>query len=400
MSNCCCFKIDIILETNPGGVVFYPEKTGREYDNTCVYSFDFIGETWNIWRNGVKGWVITRTLEGQPIGPEDELASAEFELADCPVNDNFSSNWIVETYYVNFYGVSIITTSEICCQVQERVEAEFQSIQLPVVTTQDDRGEQFKCCETNLVLAHPTETEYYKNDVTSAWIKLSAITDTISFTLEKDGVDTGMILQEMAFPMEANAYYTTIQWKEVLNTYGIGCYKIRLQYSISGYSGDFYWGVYNLEQYSVENALKTARIRVKFNLNQSIEGINFTNSNVEDSIRFYGFIGNRQPNMEIDNLIYNDRSVKSVVRENLNTYEIKTDPYTSETIKKLTDLYLLSENECFISDYNEFNNDYEIKDIPVIVQESPEIDYLEKYQRKAVLSCIVADKYKNKRTYY
>ena len=104
--------------------------------------------------------------------------------------------------------------------------------------------------------------------------------------------------------------------------------------------------------------------------------------------------------MEIDNLIYNDRSVKSVVRENLNTYEIKTDPYTGETIKKLTDLYLLSENECYISDYNEFNNDYEIKDLPVIVQESPEIDYLEKYQRKAVLSCIVADKYKNKRTYY
>ena len=29
----------------------------------------------------------------------------------------------------------------------------------------------------------------------------------------------------------------------------------------------------------------------------------------------------------------------------------------------------------FISDYNSFNNNYRILDIPVIVEESPEIDY-------------------------
>ena len=87
----------------------------------------------------------------------------------------------------------------------------------------------------------------------------------------------------------------------------------------------FTWGVYDLRTYSIQNALKTARIRVKLNLKQQIEGINFTDSNVEDSIRFFGFIGERQSNMEIDNLIYQNRVVRSVVRENLDTYEIKTD---------------------------------------------------------------------------
>ena len=121
---------------------------------------------------------------------------------------------------------------------------------------------------------------------------------------------------------------------------------------------------------------------------------------VEDCIRFYGFIGNRQPNMEIDNLIYQNRVVRSVVRENLDTYEINTDPYTDETIRRLTDLYLLSENDMFISDYNAFNNSYRINDVPVIVQDSPEIDYIDKLQRKAVLTCLVGDKTKNKRTFY
>jgi hypothetical protein len=38
-------------------------------------------------------------------------------------------------------------------------------------------------------------------------------------------------------------------------------------------------------------------------------------------------------------------------------------------------------------------------DIPVIVKESPEIEYKE-LSRKAVLTCKVEDKFKNKRTYY
>ena len=165
-------------------------------------------------------------------------------------------------------------------------------------------------------------------------------------------------------------------------------------------TGNFTWGTYDLKEYSIERALGTARIRVFLNLKQAIEDINFTNSMVEDTIRFYGFIGDRQPNMEIDNLIYQDRTVRTVVRENLDTYTIKTDPYTDETIRRLTDLYLLSENNMFISDYNAFNNNYQINDVPVIVQDSPEIDYLDQFQRKAVLTCIVGDKTKNKRTFY
>tara|TARA_R110002126_G_scaffold283159_1_gene432232 strand:+ start:53 stop:454 length:402 start_codon:yes stop_codon:yes gene_type:complete len=132
---------------------------------------------------------------------------------------------------------------------------------------------------------------------------------------------------------------------------------------------------------------------------QESEGINFTGAEVESTFRFYGYIGNRNPNMETDNIIYNNREMKSVIRENLNTYEIVTEPTDECITRPLIDVYLLSENELYISDYNAHNHSYRYQDIPVIVEESPEVEYYE-LSRKAKVSCVVSDKFKNKRTYY
>ena len=281
---------------------------------------------------------------------------------------------------------------------QERIQKKYEAIQLPNIFVEQDRG--FKiCCDPLLVLAGGDET--WGNDVSSAWIKLSDPTDTFEFILEKDGVPvTAYSLVVQGFPNEDNAFYTTIQWQDVLALAGAGCYTLQVGYNISGIVGNFTWAIYNLQPYSIQNALKTARIRVKFNLQQEIEGINFTGANVEDSFRFWGFIGNRQPNTEIDNLIYQDRSIKTVVRENLDSYIISTDPLQESFITPLTDLYLLSENEMWISDYNAHNHSYRILDVPVVVEESPEIDYLDKYQRRAVLTCQVGLRNKNRRTNY
>ena len=91
--------------------------------------------------------------------------------------------------------------------------------------------------------------------------------------------------------------------------------------------------------------------------------------------------------------------MKRVIRENLNDYEIITDPEDECIIKPLVDLYLLSENELYISDYNAHNHSYRYLDTPVIVNESPTIEY-KTLSRKAVLTCKVADKVKNQRTYF
>lgn len=281
--------------------------------------------------------------------------------------------------------------------MQERIKKYYPAIKLPKVFEEEDRG-FFKCCEPLLVLAGGSET--WQNDVNSAWLKLANPADTVSFTLEKDGQPAIWQPQKVEFTKEPNAFFATVYWSEVLASDGIGCYQIKVNYDIQGFAGSFTWGVYNLKNWSIQNALKTARLRVKLNLVQQIEGINFTDSNVEDSIRFYGYIGDKQPNMEIDNLNYQDTTVKSVLRENLRTWVITTDPYTDEILSKFTDLYLLSENELFISDYNAHNESYNINDQPAIVIESPELTKPDRYSRKVVLTCKVGQRKNNQKTHY
>ena len=196
---------------------------------------------------------------------------------------------------------------------EQRVTQFFSSVKLPE-TPASLEFEQFECCERLLVLADSSDDVSYKNDITSAWIKLASISDTYSFNLTKDGVATVYNPTPKAFVKENNAFYITIPWREVLATDGIGCYKLEVDYSIGGITGSVLWGEYNLQEFSLDNANTTCRLKVVLNLKQEIEGIDFTDSNVVDTIRINGFIGNRQPNMEVDNLTYSDRKIKSVVQ--------------------------------------------------------------------------------------
>ena len=369
------------------------ERTGN-YNGYSYYEFIADGTTYILHVDSFGGgtfWVIGQTLGGFV----EAFYSISPEVNECPLGG---------VWNVTVLPYSIITLAgdcppPLCIPIEDRDFRVYESIKLPIVFTEQNRG--FKiCCDPLMVLAGG-DTDSWKNDVSSAWIKISDPTDQFDFVLEKDGIPvTSYTLIVEEFPNEENAFYTTIQWRDVLSLEGAGCYELKITYNISGVDGAFSWAKYNLMPYSIQNALKTARIRVKFNLKQEIEGINFTGANVEDSFRFWGFIGDRHVNTEIDNLVYQDRSVKTVVRENLDTYIISTDPLQECFITPLTDLYLLSENEMWISDYNAHNHSYKINDVPVVVQEAPEIDYLDRWQRRAVLTCTVGIRNKTKRTNY
>jgi hypothetical protein len=191
----------------------------------------------------------------------------------------------------------------------------------------------------------------------------------------------------------------TIDWNDVLGSDGIGCFELKIEYTISGIVGEISWGHYQLKRYSIENAVTTARIRAIFDGYQEVEDIDFTGANVESTLRFHGYIGNRQPNTETDNIIYGNREMKRVIRENLNSYEIITDPVDECITRPMIDLFLLSENQLFISDYNAHNHSYRYEDIPVILEDSPQVEYYD-LSRKAKVTAVVTDKIKNKRTYY
>jgi len=282
-----------------------------------------------------------------------------------------------------------------------RTKKVFKIVQLPKVITIEDYGTK-DCCDVYNVFAESVITETWKNDVTSAWVKLNESTDTASFVLKKDGVAvTNYSVMPKSFDTSKEQYskYVTISWYDVLIQEGAGCYTLEVSSNVSGQSQTTIWGMYNLQPFSTALAKNQIRIKAVFNQFHTIEDIDFTNSNVVDTLRVYGMFGNRRPNFAIDNNINQKRKVENIIREQLNTYELLTDPVKSNYTNKLIDLYLLSETDLYITDHNDFNHVQTYKDFNVVVAESPEVDY-KNLSNLANVKCIVSDKVKNKRSYY
>jgi hypothetical protein len=271
----------------------------------------------------------------------------------------------------------------------------FQVIKLPESLASETYGLK-GCCDKFLVLAGGSED--WMNDVTSAYIKLQLISDLCTIILLKDD-GTNAIYQPtlVQCPNDSFGYFATIDWKQVFISDGVGCYEIQVNYSIAGVTGTIDWGEYELKNYSPKNAEMTIRLKGVFNQVNSIENINFSGSNMTDTIRFYGYFGKRQPNLQTDNLIYQNRQIDNVQRENLNSYEMNSDAITVNYTRKIIDLYFLSESELYISEHHPSNHTSEYKNLPVSISESAELEYLE-LSKYAKIKAKFNDKIRNKLT--
>jgi hypothetical protein len=395
----CDCGIQWNVEVKGTGEIWIWEPVG-ELNGQNVFQYTVDGQIWSMWYDQGSAWHVTLgdilngeqfgeiTVMKQPAGigcPDNQYINGDYEWQDFIYRDNFYD-------VVNSIAVACI------CRNEDRIFKEYTSIRLPQSFTEENRGVKDCCCK-ELVLAGGKYT--WQNDVTSAWIKLSSDSDSCSIKVYKEGnILANWQPTLVEFVNQPNAYYATVEWKAIIGDDGEGCYKIVIEYDIAGISGSLDWGEYQLKWYSIQSALSTARISAVFDGYHEMEGIDFTASAVPSTLRFYGFIGFRQPNFEIDNVIYGDRQMKRNLRENLNVYEIITEPVDECITKQMIELYLLSENELFISDYNAHNHSYRYQDLPVIVEDSPSLDYTDPFSRKAVVKCKVGDKFKNKRTYY
>ncbi len=272
-------------------------------------------------------------------------------------------------------------------------------ITLPSGFEEEDRGLK-GCCIPCLVLASTSESESWKNDVLGVHVKLSQISDSVTFIMEDC---EGTILTNFGdigvYPNDNLARGFIYDWKQVLQNYGAGKYKVRVEYNVSGITGGFIWGIYELKNYSIENAKGTVRIWSEFDSYLQTLNIDFTNSNHKDSIRFNGFFGNREPKTDIVNLITKGRKVEKATRENLNTYTLTSDPVSICVTRRVLDFHLLSEDKCLITDHNKYNHDYLIQDKSVVLEESPDVEYLT-FDRKATLIVKFGDRVKNQKSFY
>jgi hypothetical protein len=282
--------------------------------------------------------------------------------------------------------------------IQERIKKSYKRAKLPFVYIPENRG-LIECCEPLLVLANGDGISYH-NDIEPAWLKLTDDpTDTVDFVLKKNGIDSVYQPTPQAFINEPNAFFIQVPWSDVLASDGLGMYTIEISYSISGITSSFTWGMYDLQLYTPANSDGTVRLKAVFNVYHEIEDINFLDSNVTGTLRLKGFCGNRKLNMKIENNWLNNRSLDNIVKENIPSYEFTTDPLRECKMRRLTDLYLLSSVDLFVSDYNSFNHTYAINDLPVGFEESPETVPYE-FSRYQGLTVNLIDARRNKRTYY
>lgn len=252
-----------------------------------------------------------------------------------------------------------------------------------------------ECCNPILVLAHTTDTTSWKNDITSAWVKLPELTDSVTFELFKDN-DTlsTYVPSKNHIVKEETGYYVTIPWRDVLALDGIGCYYLKITTIINGTTESSIWGKYNLQSYTTENAQNTIRVKVDVNQYYSIDDIDFTGTHLIDTLRFGGFFGNMSPNFKIDNLIYENRRFENVQRERIATYTMTSDPIDYKYTGLLLDFYLLAENSIWLSDHNEFNHSLFYKDTELVVNDTPSVDYKE-FSNLATVTCTFTDKVRN-----
>jgi hypothetical protein len=395
----CGIKFTYFTRTD-GNVIQRVFENVGEFNGQHVFQGTISNQLVSVWFDGVSKWMMTfgDILDGV-VGTTLAIMVQDIRNIGCPFTDTINDDtW--EIYWnkdaLNIYHSSGNDCNPIRCTNEDRIYRNYASVTLPDDNIEDDRGNKDCCCEQLVLGSQSANT--WENDITPAWIKLDQ-SGTAEIKLLKDGEPTVYAMNILPIIRESNAFYVEVNWGDVLNSDGAGCYTIEIEYNIAGIVGSVLWGNYKLMPYSINNAMYTARVRAVFNSYFYKDNIDFTDTNMQGTLRFSGLIGRRQPNTEIDNIIYGTREMKSVIRENLNTYEILTDPLDECITKPLLDLYLLHENNLFISDYNYHNHSYLYNDLPVILEESADVTYYD-WSRKASIVAKVGDKVKNNMNYY
>ena len=235
-------------------------------------------------------------------------------------------------------------------------------------------------------MASLTSTDTHKNDFTEKHGTTGDKDGAVAFTMERCNGEVVSNLGVVAiFPNDSLAVGFIYDWKLILATHGVGKYRIIRASTIAGINSTITVGSYELKHFNRQNSKETVRIYSEFNSYYLKENIDFTDSNVKDTLRFNGRFGEKQYNMEINNLIDKGRVAVKVTRENLNDYMLFTDPISIGMTSQL-DKHFIKEDVTRISDYNRFSHDHEIFDKECVLIDTPKIEPIEKDRRVEIIA--------------
>ena len=243
-------------------------------------------------------------------------------------------------------------------------------------------GDVDECCYQSPVLASTSSNKSFQNDINSFLFKRNFSSETITLTLQKNGVtnlpivndDYGIYYNFGAFGDYPNYKGIKIEWQKVLTLQGPGTYRIKVESNFITGATETFSIPFVLSEYTQEKADGTFRVQsVQNGYLQHID-FDFSGLNWVDGLRVRGFFGNRQPEYEQEYVLYANRDSKQIRSELINTYVCQTmhipDCITDQIIE-----YHNFANELLFTDYNLNNHKKTYVQKSVVFDSMESIDY-------------------------
>lgn len=316
------------------------------------------------------------------------------EVQDAPNIFNYLSK------YIDCDGCTTIQLD--CREDGERTIAYANMVRLP---KQEIPNKGFKeCYYNNLVLAHQTDSETYKNDFTGFYYQRQTPNDSCDFILHELSTGDTYALNNNIYgdiknfgDIAGNEDLTTyiLQWRKVLTILGAGQYQIEKSITTAGISTSIISNTFTLEEFTTEKADKSIRIDANMDGKLVHLDTNFKNSGFKTSVRTKGYFGRRNPKYKQDNLVKRNYEVKQISMSQENEYQLQTGLIPECITKEIYD-FILFGNDLFISDYNLNNHSYGYKIKPVELATNKGTKYFTT-NRDANINLTFKDRIKNKR---
>lgn len=219
--------------------------------------------------------------------------------------------------------------------------------------------------------------QWWQNDRKS-FIRAKVVdTDTITFTLWKDGVQKatlngtsyGIYYDHGSLVFPAYKGFI-IDWSLVQQAFGYGRYKVRTTHVSMGQTYTFDSHTFYVVEYNAKRADGTVRIETYQN-GSIINGLDYTGIGWYQSLRINGKFGNKTPKLVQENYQSTDRTVKQIQSKTEYTFTLVTHllpGYISNYINEDA----IHSNDIVITDYNLLNQDL-YRRIPVYVSDIPNV---------------------------
>ncbi len=257
--------------------------------------------------------------------------------------------------------------------------------------------------------ADPNDIE--KNDTTLVLGYKNYDSTVVTFKIvNQDDENIGYSFTIATSPNDTKVKYSLIPWQSILNTYGIGVYRVYVVYTNGIDVAELLYGTYNLRYWSLNMLFGSVKIRsyinsiintnkVSLNPNYYID-LNFNESKIIwDDVRVKGFFGNRQPKTVVENIISSGNNILASYKENMNEYTFSSVPLLTNHSNYLVDFAFLNGLYYEVWDYNKFNHNlYSRKKLTL--KEVLDITPKGEHTNKAEIQAVFNDYYQaNKMTY-